>query len=119
MVRCPILFTLCHERVRGAGGKGLSFSLKTVDLDGGEHLKPQWQGYDLTRRVPVLDIDGFALSESSAIDEYRKIGSRHQSGSVFILTICKAGPGTANPRGYAAIWCRFALNAPRMWYLRV
>ena len=77
--------------------KGLSFSLKTVDLDGGEHLKPQWQGYDLTRRVPVLDIDGFALSESSAIDEYRKIGSRHQSGSVFILTICKAGPGTANP----------------------
>lgn len=50
--------------------KGLSFTLKTVDLDGGEHLKPQWQGYALTRRVPVLDIDGFALSESSAIDEY-------------------------------------------------
>ena len=43
--------------------KGLTFTLKTVDLDGGEHLKPQWQGYDLTRR-------GFALSESSAIDEY-------------------------------------------------
>lgn len=100
--------------------KGLSFSLKTVDLDGGEHLKPQWQGYDLTRRVPVLDIDGFALSESSAIDEYRKIGSRHQSGSVFILTICKSGPGHGKSgRGYAAIWCRFALNAPRMWYLRV
>ena len=50
--------------------KGLSFTLKTIDLDSGEHLKPQWQGYDLTRRVPVLDIDGFALSESSAIDEY-------------------------------------------------
>ena len=50
--------------------KGLAFTLKTVDLDGGEHLKPQWQGYDLTRRVPVLEIDGFALSESSAIDEY-------------------------------------------------
>jgi glutathione S-transferase len=50
--------------------KGLTFTLKTVDLDGGEHLKPQWQGYDLTRRVPVLEIDGFALSESSAIDEY-------------------------------------------------
>lgn len=42
--------------------KGLSFTLKTVDLDGGEHLKPQWQGYALTCRVPVLDIDGFALS---------------------------------------------------------
>ena len=50
--------------------KGLTFTLKTVDLDGGEHLKPQWQGYDLTRRVPVLETDGFALSESSAIDEY-------------------------------------------------
>ncbi|MGE8029929.1 glutathione transferase [Enterobacter mori] len=50
--------------------KGLSFTLKTIDLDSGEHLKPQWQGYDLTRRVPVLEIDGFALSESSAIDEY-------------------------------------------------
>ncbi|AXO52250.1 glutathione transferase [Enterobacter hormaechei] len=50
--------------------KGLTFSLKTVDLDSGEHLKPQWQGYALTRRVPVLEIDGFELSESSAIDEY-------------------------------------------------
>ena len=50
--------------------KGLTFTLKTVDLDSGEHLKPQWQGYALTRRVPVLEIDGFELSESSAIDEY-------------------------------------------------
>lgn len=50
--------------------KGLTFSLKTVDLDSGEHLQPQWQGYALTRRVPVLEIDGFELSESSAIDEY-------------------------------------------------
>lgn len=50
--------------------KGLTFNLKTVDLDRGDHLKPQWQGYALTRRVPVLEIDGFELSESSAIDEY-------------------------------------------------
>jgi len=50
--------------------KGLTFNLKTVDLDRGEHLTPQWQGYALTRRVPVLEIDGFELSESSAIDEY-------------------------------------------------
>ena len=50
--------------------KGLTFSLKTVDLDSGEHLKPQWQGYALTRRVPVLEIDGFELSESSAIVGY-------------------------------------------------
>ncbi len=50
--------------------KGLTFNLKTVDLDRGDHLNPQWQGYALTRRVPVLEIDGFELSESSAIDEY-------------------------------------------------
>jgi len=50
--------------------KGLSFTLKTVDLDSGAHLKPDWQGYALTRRVPVLEIDGFELSESSAIAEY-------------------------------------------------
>ncbi|HHG8667917.1 TPA: glutathione transferase [Enterobacter hormaechei subsp. xiangfangensis] len=54
--------------------KGLTFTLKTVDLDSGEHLKPQWQGYALTRRVPVLEIDGFELSESSAIDEYLEDG---------------------------------------------
>lgn len=50
--------------------KGLSFSLKTVDLSLGEHLRPDWQGYTLTRRVPLLEIDGFELSESSAIAEY-------------------------------------------------
>lgn len=72
--------------------KGLTFTLKTVDLDGGEHLKPQWQGYDLTRRVPVLEVDGFALSESSAIDEYRKIVLRRPSGNGSILTICKNAP---------------------------
>lgn len=50
--------------------KGLPFSLKTVDLSSGEHLQPSWQGYALTLRVPVLEIDGFELSESSAITEY-------------------------------------------------
>ena len=50
--------------------KGLPFSLKTVDLSSGEHMQPSWQGYALTRRVPVLEIDGFELSESSAITEY-------------------------------------------------
>ncbi len=50
--------------------KGLPFTLKTVDLNNGEHLQPSWQGYALTRRVPVLEIDGFELSESSAITEF-------------------------------------------------
>lgn len=50
--------------------KGLPFTLKTVNLDLGEHLQPSWQGYSATRRVPLLDVDGFELSESSAITEY-------------------------------------------------
>jgi len=50
--------------------KGLPFNLKTVDLSQDEHLQPGWQGYAQTRRVPLLEIDGFELSESSAIAEY-------------------------------------------------
>ncbi|WP_318377891.1 glutathione transferase [Enterobacter sp.] len=50
--------------------KALPFTLKTVDLSGGENLRPGWKGYTLTRRVPVLAVDDFELSESSAIAEY-------------------------------------------------
>ncbi|MCS2170618.1 glutathione transferase [Scandinavium sp. TWS1a] len=50
--------------------KGLAFSLKTVDLAKGEHLQSGWKGYGLTRRVPLLEVDAFELTESSAITEY-------------------------------------------------
>jgi glutathione S-transferase len=50
--------------------KGLPFSLKTVDLDKEQNKQNNWPGYSLSRRVPVLEIDGFKLSESSAITEY-------------------------------------------------
>lgn len=50
--------------------KGLDFSLKTIDLSSGEHLKPGWRGFDSTRRVPLLQVGDFFLSESSAIAEY-------------------------------------------------
>lgn len=50
--------------------KGLPFSLKTVDLANGAQQSPGWPGFSLTRRVPVLAIDGFELSESTAIAEY-------------------------------------------------
>ncbi|MFG6654055.1 glutathione transferase [Scandinavium sp. M-37] len=50
--------------------KGLAFSLKSVDLNQGEHLNTEWKGYGVTRRVPLLEVDAFALSESSAITEY-------------------------------------------------
>ncbi len=50
--------------------KSLPFTLKTVNLDSGEHLQPAWKGYSATRRVPLLEVDNFSLSESSAITEY-------------------------------------------------
>ena len=50
--------------------KGLPFTLKTVNLDQGEHLQAGWRGYAATRRVPLLEVDDFVLGESSAITEY-------------------------------------------------
>lgn len=50
--------------------KSLPFTLKTVSLNNGEHLHSSWKGYGQTRRVPLLEIDEFQLSESSAITEY-------------------------------------------------
>lgn len=94
--------------------KGLTFTLKTVDLDGGEHLKPQWQGYDLTRRVPVLEIDGFALSESSAIDEYLEDRfAPPEWERIYPHDLQKRAGRGRSRRGCEAIWCRFASNAPR------
>jgi len=50
--------------------KQLAFELRTVDLSAAANHAPGFAGLSLTRRVPTLVHDGFALSESSAIDEY-------------------------------------------------
>lgn len=50
--------------------KGLPFTVKTLDLPGGEQRQPNWPGYRQTRRVPLLQMGDFALSESSAIAEF-------------------------------------------------
>ena len=50
--------------------KSLPFALKTIDLDSGENQQPGWKGHTVTRRVPLLEVEAFALSESSAISEY-------------------------------------------------
>ena len=50
--------------------KQLPFDLRTVDLSASANHAPAFAGLSLTRRVPTLVHDGFALSESSAIDEY-------------------------------------------------
>lgn len=56
-------FVALHE-------KGLSFDITTVDLGIQENLAAGFANLSLTRRVPTLWHDGFALSESSAITEY-------------------------------------------------
>ncbi|MCW3107696.1 MAG: Glutathione S-transferase-like protein, partial [Segetibacter sp.] len=50
--------------------KNLSFEIDTVDLSQAENLDAAFRQISLTSRVPVLEHDGFYLSESSAIDEY-------------------------------------------------
>ncbi|HEX5343145.1 MAG TPA: glutathione transferase [Duganella sp.] len=50
--------------------KGLPFSVKTVDLEGGEQRLPAYAGRALTGRVPALVEGDFVLTESSAITEY-------------------------------------------------
>jgi len=50
--------------------KQLPFELRTVDLSAGAHHAPDFAGLSMTRRVPTLLHGEFALSESSAIDEY-------------------------------------------------
>ncbi|MCP3717508.1 glutathione transferase [Paraburkholderia sp. CNPSo 3281] len=57
------VFVALHE-------KALAFELSTVDLGKSENQQPEFAAMSLTRRVPTLIHDGFALSESSAITEY-------------------------------------------------
>jgi len=46
------------------------FELRTVDLSAAANRAPEFAGLSLTCRVPTLVHGEFALSESSAIDEY-------------------------------------------------
>ena len=50
--------------------KQLPFELRTVDLSAAANLATGYAGLSVTRRVPTLVHGEFALSESSAIDEY-------------------------------------------------
>ena len=50
--------------------KQLAFDLRTVDLSTAANQAPAFAGLSLTRRVPTVVHDEFALSESSAIAEY-------------------------------------------------
>ena len=50
--------------------KGLAFDMEAVDLAARANQGPSFAKTSITRRVPTLVHDGFALSESSAICEY-------------------------------------------------
>jgi glutathione S-transferase len=50
--------------------KGLEFEIETLDLAARAHHDPYFVRQSITRRVPTLIDDQFALSESSAICEY-------------------------------------------------
>jgi glutathione S-transferase len=50
--------------------KKLAFEIESVDLDANANQEPAFAATSITRRVPTLIHDGFALSESSAISEY-------------------------------------------------
>lgn len=50
--------------------KGLPFEMVEIDLFMNENLSPEFSLISKTCRIPVLEHDGFSLSESSAITEY-------------------------------------------------
>jgi glutathione S-transferase len=50
--------------------KGLSFETRDIELERGAQWEPPFARQSLTSRVPMLVDGDFALSESSAIDEY-------------------------------------------------
>src|SRR5271168_3160221 len=50
--------------------KGLAFDIEPLDLVARANHDPDFVRTSITRRVPTLVQDGFALSESSAICEY-------------------------------------------------
>jgi glutathione S-transferase len=50
--------------------KGLTFDIEPLDLSVKANLEPAFAAASITRRIPTLIHDDFALSESSAICEY-------------------------------------------------
>ena len=56
---------------------GIDVELQVVDLFSGAHLQPPFAAVNPSKQVPVLDDDGFVLTESSAILKYlaEKTGS--------------------------------------------
>jgi glutathione S-transferase len=50
--------------------KALPYRMELLDLDAGQHRRPEYAGPSITGRVPALRHGDFWVAESSAIDEY-------------------------------------------------
>jgi len=53
-----------------AAEEGIALDYQVVDLMTGEHLKPEYKALNPNCLVPMLDDDGFRLTESAAIIRY-------------------------------------------------
>jgi glutathione S-transferase len=62
--------TTCRPILMQAEEAGIALELVLVDLFSGAHLKPEYAAINPCRQVPLLDDDGFRLSEGSAIMKY-------------------------------------------------
>ncbi len=62
----PYVFTVLVALLE----KGLAYELRVLDLDRGEQRDFEFARRSLTARVPCIEHEGFALSESTAIVEY-------------------------------------------------
>lgn len=76
-LHCHIASTTSRPLLVFLAEQGIPIELKTVDLFTGEHLGERFAALNPNRLVPVLDDDGFILTESSAILKYLadKVGS--------------------------------------------
>jgi glutathione S-transferase len=62
--------TTCRPLLLYAADSGFDLNVSWVDLSSGEHLTDAFALINPNRAVPVLDHDGFRLTESSAILKY-------------------------------------------------
>ena len=62
--------TACRPVVMLAHEAGIPLDLVPVNLFGGEHMQPPYLAMNPNGKVPLLDDDGFLLTECSAILKY-------------------------------------------------
>lgn len=53
-----------------AADEGIALDYEVVDLFTGAHAQPEFTKVNPSQQVPVLDDDGFRLTENSAILKY-------------------------------------------------